>query len=421
MSQKIRVLLVDDSYQVRQSVKAMLEFEAEEFEVVGEAHNGAEAVALNAQLQPDVVLMDINMPEMDGIEATARLTAEHPVSVVIISVQGEQEYLRRAMKAGARDYLIKPFTFDELVQALRSAAEQRTMRVGTRPSPAAEERRQGKLITVFSTKGGVGKTTIAANLSAALALGGKYKVAALDLDLEFGTLPTMMGVKPQATLVDLCRLETPITPDLVSRVLVKQSQSGVGVLGGPPMPHLASEVDGDGRNDTSRNYVGEVLEALRQTHDFVVIDTAPSFREANLVTLDKSDLILMITLPEIAVLESTAKGLDVMLERLEYPREKVQVVLNRSDSVQGLSHSEIGASLGQPLYHTIPSDGQALVAAANIGIPLVLKRAKNGPAGEALLQLARLVSGEEEPGPQAPQKVEKTPAPGGLRKLFGLA
>lgn len=420
---KTRVLLVDDSYQVRQSVKAMLEFEAEEFEVVGEAENGVEAVQKVKELRPDVVLMDINMPGMDGIEATGQIMTECPANVVIISVQGEQEYLRRAMKAGARDYLIKPFTFDELVQAIRAAAEHQPAAVGGgRPSPAPAIKRQGKVVAVFSTKGGVGKTTIAANLSAALAMGGKYRVAAVDLDLEFGTLPTMMGVRPQASLVDLCRLDQPITPDLANRVLAKQSQSNVGVLAGPPMPHLASEVDGDGRSDKSRSYVGEVIEALRQTHDYVVVDTAPSFREANLVALDKADLILMITLPEIAVLESTAKGLDVLLERLEYPKEKVQVILNRSDSVQGLSHSEIAASLGQPLYHLIPSDGQALVAAANVGIPLVLKRSGKGPAAEALIRLAALVSGEEPPqGPQQPEPVQKAPAGGGLRRLFGLA
>lgn len=424
MAERIRVLLADDSYQLRQSVKTMLEFEGEGFEVVGEAEDGLKAVELSAQLQPDVVLMDINMPGIDGIEATARLTEEQPVSVVIISVQGEQEYLRKAMKAGARDYLVKPFTYDELVQAIRSAAEQRTVRVGARP--AAPPKASGKVITVFSTKGGVGKTTIAANLAAGLALGGKRKVAAVDLDLEFGTLATMMGVRPQGSLVDLCRVDGPITPDLVQRVLASQSQSGVGVLAGPPMPHLASEVDGDGRSDPNRNYVGEVLDALRESHDFVVVDTAPSFREANLTALDRSDLVLLLTLPEIAVLESTAKGLDVMLERLEYPKEKVQLVLNRSDSVAGLTHAEIAASLGQPLYHLIPSDGQALVAAANVGIPLVLKRAKSGPAAEALLGLARRVAGEasDSESPVIPATAPPANArifgAGALRKLFHL-
>ncbi|MDB4897322.1 MAG: response regulator receiver protein [Firmicutes bacterium] len=421
MSGVIRVLLVDDSELVRQSVRAMLELDSAEFEVVGEAANGLQAVAETARLQPDVVLMDINMPDMDGITATAKIMASTPVGVVIISVQGEQEYLRRAMKAGARDYLLKPFTCEELVKSLRAAATPGpSLMAASAPPPP---KRQGKIITVFSTKGGVGKTTIVANLAAGLAQGGKVKVAAIDLDLEFGVLATMMGVRTQGSIVDLCRLEQPITPELAGRLLAKQNQSGVGVLAAPPLPHLASEVDGDGRVDRSRSYVSELIESLSASHDFVVIDTSLSFREANLIAFDKSDLILMVTQPEITALESTAKGLDVLLDRLEYPREKVQLVLNRSDTASGLSHEEIGASLGHPLSYLIPSDGTATLVAANTGVPMVLKRASRTPITEALLQMAAQVGGGEgvvrETVP-VPVQLLKPATSGGVRRLFGL-
>lgn len=419
MADRIRVLLVDDAYQVRQSVKAMLEFEAGQFEVVGEAENGQQAVEQTARLRPDVVLMDINMPVLDGITATQKIMQESPVGVVIVSVQGEQEYLRRAMKAGARDYLVKPFTLEELVGALQAAAV-----AGPNPmlvaAPTASVKRQGKVITVFSTKGGVGKTTLVANLAAGLANGGAKKVAAVDLDLEFGVLATMMGVRPQASIVDLCRLLTTITPDHLSRVLARQAQSGVGVLAAPALPHLASEVDGSGRADQNRPYLIEIIEALRASHDFVIIDTAASFREANLIAFDKSDTILVVTLPEITALESTAKGLDVLLERLEYPKEKVQVVLNRSDSLVGLTLEDIGQSLGVPLTHLIPSDGHAATAAANTGIPVVLKRAKNSALVDALMKLVTAV--ETGIKPAEPQALTSKPrlVSGAPRKLFGL-
>lgn len=425
MPGKISVLIADDSYQVRQSVKAMLEFEVGQFDVVGEAANGKEAVEQVARLHPDVVLMDVNMPLMDGIDATTRIMAENPVGVVMISVQGEQEYLRRAMKAGARDYLVKPFTLEELANALRSAAG-RTQAGGagpTTPIPIRQPTRQGKVITVFSTKGGVGKSTVAANLAAGLAHIGNKKVAAVDLDLEFGVLATMMGVRPQATIVELCRLPGPITPEHVQKVLARQAQSGVGVLAAPPLPHLASEVDGSGRADQSRSYVIEVIEALRVNHDFIVIDTAASFREASLIALDKADLIIMVTQPEIPALESTAKGLDILLERLEYPKEKVQLLLNRSDIGTGLSHQEIAESLGVPIAYMIPGDEQGSATAANSGIPGVLRRNKQSPMVEALLKVASTLAGGEsavaQPLPD-PETKAKLKAMGGVRRLFGL-
>lgn len=416
---RIRVLLVDDSYLVRQSVKAMLEFDEGQFEVAGEAENGIQAVEAVARLKPDVVLMDINMPDMDGISATIKIMEQHPVGVVIISVQGEQEYLRRAMKAGARDYLVKPFTYEELVAALHSAAAAGPNPLAAAAPPAPKHK--SKVITVFSTRGGVGKTTIAANLAAGLAqMGGKSKVAAIDLDLEFGVLATMMGVRTQGTILDLCRLEVPITPSHVDRVLAKQPYTGVGVLAAPPLPHLASEVDGEGRGDQDRSYIVELIEALRVSYDYIIIDTSPSFREANLVAMDRSDLILMVTVPEVTALESTAKGLDVLIDRLEYSKEKVHVVLNRADSLIGLTHADIATSLGMSLGHLIPTDERATVSAANTGTPIVQKRSKGTPIADALLKLAAFVAGEE-PAEQRPLAAvsaqESSPRP---RRILGL-
>jgi pilus assembly protein CpaE len=429
VTNRIRVVLVDDSYLVRQSVKAMLEFDAGEFEVVGEAENGLQAVEQVAKLQPDVVLMDINMPIMNGIDATIKIMEQSPVGVVIISVQGEQEYLRRAMKAGARDYLLKPFTHEQLVGALRSAAisTHRTLSV-VKPAHA---QRHAKVVTVFSTKGGVGKTTLVANLASALAQGTKRKVAALDLDLEFGVLATMMGVTPQGSLIDLCRLETPITFDHISRLLAVQKQCGVGVLASPPLPHLASEVDGDGRADQERSYVTEIIEAMRASVDYLIIDTSLSFREANLIALDKADLILMVAVPEITALESTAKGLDVLLERLEYPKTKVELVLNRADSTIGLTHEDIAKSLGVAIAHKIPTDERATITAANTGMPIVLKRAKSSPIADALIDLANEVAkldGEPSKTNDAGQRVMQRNPLGAItqaatasgRRLFGL-
>lgn len=421
MPERIRVLLADDSYQLRQSVKAMLQLESG-FTVVGEAENGRQAVALALELHPDVVLMDINMPELDGIAATAAIMQQHPTNIVIISVQGEQDYLRRAMKAGARDYLLKPFTLDELVNALRSAVSGPAFAVAPgQGGPAAAVGglpvHQGKIITLFSTKGGVGKTTIAGNLAVALALETKAKVAAVDLDLEFGSLSTLLGLRPQGTILDLCRVDGPLQPAQVTRVMVEPAGLGIKVLAAPPLPHLAAEVDGDGRREPNRGYVAEILDALRSEFDYIICDTASNFRETNLVAFDKSDIVLLVTSPEIPALSNTAKGLDILLDRLEYSQSKVQIVLNRSDAAVGLTLQAISDALKCTITYQVPSDGQTATWAANAGQPFVLRRSRSLLSEAMRVMAVGIASGKPALASKA-ARLTATARP--RRKLMGL-
>ena len=141
-----------------------------EFEAVGQAGTGEEALAQAKILNPDVILMDINMPGMDGIAATERLSVESPeTSIIIMSVQGEQEYLRRAMMAGAKNYLTKPFTGDELIHAVKDAYT-RDQKVRDARKLKAGDKVPGKIISIFAGKGGIGKTTLAVNLAMAFVL-----------------------------------------------------------------------------------------------------------------------------------------------------------------------------------------------------------------------------------------------------------
>ena len=127
----------------------------------------------------------------------------------------------------------------------------------------------------------------------------------------------------------------------------------------------------------------------------------------------------METQPEVTALESTAKGLDVLIDRLEYPKEKVQVVLNRGDAVIGMSHEDIAESLGVALTYIVPSDNAASIAAANTGVPMVLKRVKSSPITDALMRMAtQIAGGGKEVAVQA-QPVLKAAAAGG-RRFFGL-
>src|SRR3954451_11656903 len=249
MPDQIRVLIVDDIPETRDHLTKLLGFESD-VDVVGAAASGHEAVTLATQLTPDVVLMDINMPDMDGIATTEQLSTTVPTAaVVMMSVQGEADYLRRAMLAGAREFLVKPFSSDELAASIRQVHQRERQKfdrvAGSMPqlpapgSVAAPRGTPGKVVTFFSPKGVVGRTTLAVNFAVAARTELDLKVALIDGGLQFGDVGVLLNLNPKnQSIADLSRemagggdLET------LETTLVDHS-TGVRVLMAPPSPEM---------------------------------------------------------------------------------------------------------------------------------------------------------------------------------------
>lgn len=383
--ESIRVLIVDDVRETCENIKCLLHFD-DRIEVVGEAQNGEEAVRKAEELQPDVILMDINMPVMDGIAATEAISCRVPrSSIVIMSVQGEQEYLRRAMAAGAREYIVKPFTNEELVTTVYRVFELNRKRLqqlpGERvPSPA----RSSQVVTVFSTKGGVGKTTLAVNLGVCLARDFGYSVALLDLDLQFGDVAVMLNLVPRQTLSDLVAEFSNLDGELLESFLEEHS-SGLRVLPAPLRPEFAELV--------SSALVERVIEILKKRYDFVMIDTPGLFTDPGMVALDCAQEILFVVSLDVPTLKNVKLGLEV-LESLHH-KEKVKLVLNRAVPEMGLGPKDAEKTLGMPLFGQVPSDGRLVVDSVNRGIPFVVSRPDSRIA-ESVRRLAHLLARQKE-------------------------
>jgi pilus assembly protein CpaE len=393
MTDRIKVLIVDDISETRDHLTKLLGFESD-IDVVGAAASGAEAITMAVALVPDVVLMDINMPDMDGIATTELLAVKCPTAaVVMMSVQGEADYLRRSMLAGAREFLVKPFSSDELTASIRqvwSRERDKQSRITAPVAAAATTTTAGPtggepgiVVAVFSPKGGVGRTTIAVNLAVAAASLGGRRVALMDASFQFGDVGVLLNLNPKnKSIADLAtQLESGEADDLDNYVI--NHSSGVRVLLAPSSPEQAELI--------TAAHARQVVERLRSEHDLVVVDCPSSFNDATLGILDSADLILTLLSLEITSIKNMRLFLEVA-EQLGYGAGKIRLVLNRADSTLGIRVADVEHSIGRKVDHTIVSDGRSVVYALNRGVPFFLSN-REAQVSQDVLRLATAVVG----------------------------
>jgi len=391
--QKIRVLIVDDVADTRENVRKLLQFEPD-VEVVGVAKSGKEGIQLSKEYDPDVVLMDINMPDIDGISATETIIRERShVQVVILSVQGDPNYMRRAMLAGARDFLTKPPMADELISAIRRAGEMswqersKAAHVNAMPSVAGTASlagvtslSQGKVITVYSPKGGTGCTTIAVNLALTLH-NDDTQVALVDGNLQFGDVAVFMNEQGKNTVLDLALRANELDPEIVNDVMTKHATSGLHILAAPSRPEQAEQVSGD-------QFI-QVIEYLRQLYAYVIIDTTPMLTDVTLGSIEESDLVILIATQDIPSIKNARLFLDLLLS-LGIGRERVLFVMNKMDKRIAITPERVGSNLKQSVSATIPLDEKSVIPAVNRGVPFILDN-RTMPAARGILALAEEV------------------------------
>lgn len=390
--QKVRVIIVDDIAETRENVRKLLQFEAD-IDVIGAAKSGREGIEFSKEQDPDVILMDINMPDMDGIAATEEILRNQPhVQVIILSVQGDQNYMRRAMLAGARDFLTKPPMADELISAIHRAGEMaqqeraKNAQVHAIPSvpggPIATglSLTQGKVITVYSPKGGTGCTTIAVNL--ALALHNEdTRTTLIDGNFQYGDVAVFVNEQGKNTIIDLATRVNELDPEIVEGVMIKHSASGVHILAAPSRPEYSEKVSGD--------QFAELIDYLRQMYAYVVIDTTPLLTDITLAAIDKSDVIALVTTQDIPSIKNARLFLD-LLQTIGIERDRIVFVMNRYDKRVAITPERVGDNLKQPISAVIPLDEKVVVPAVNRGVPFIMDN-KTQPSARGILSLAESV------------------------------
>jgi pilus assembly protein CpaE len=368
----IRVLIVDDIPETRESLKKMLYFEPD-MEVVGTAESGEEGIEMARQTKPHVVLMDINMPGLDGISASEAITREVPFAqIVMMSVQSEADYLRRSMLAGARDFLTKPFTMDEMISTVRRVYAMSAHARAAVPAPqvgvpevvVTAPARKGKLVAVYSPKGGVGCTTMAVNVATALCqVDSAAKVAVMDCSFQFGDVKIMLDMRASRSIVDLVESIDEFDVDLLESAMVKDERSGLSALLSPPKPEMAELV--------TIEHVRVILEKLKEVFDYVVVDMGSRLQDTELTIFDFADRILLVVTPDLPSISNVRYFFEIV-EALDYPRDKILLILNKADPRSGISGRVIENHLKHKMFAEIPLEDRLVLQSVNQGIPFMV-------------------------------------------------
>jgi len=388
---RIQVAVVDDTDDSRDMILRMLQFDPN-IEVVGTARTGIEAISLAQKLKPDVIVMDINMPDMDGITATENIRKKVPfVQVVILSVQSDPNYMRRAMLAGARDFLTKPPMIDELTSAIRRAAvlaqEERAKEavvVASGLTGSLSGARvpgvDGKIIVVYSPKGGTGATMLTANLAVCLK-NDSNAVALVDANFLYGDLGVFLNEHTRNTALDLVDRVNDLDRDIIQDVITVNKQTGIHLLAAPNQPELVDTGLGEP--------FARILGFMKQIYNYILVDTTSYLTEVAQSCLDAADLIVLVTTQDIPAIKNTNQFLSIA-DASKIERKRILLVMNRFDKRIAISPERVGASLKQPVLVAIPFEEKIVTNSINRGMPFMVDN-KAIPVSKSIQQLSDLV------------------------------
>ncbi|MDY7041516.1 MAG: response regulator [Chloroflexota bacterium] len=364
------VLIIDDD----PSVLRLLDFAMGKagFQVIlaGDGDTGLEQAQNNL---PDLAVVDVMMPGLDGYEVCRRLRADPrtaKMAIIILTARSQAVDRKVALEAGADEHMVKPVMPDELIRLARE--------IMARPRVTAPtaELAQGRVVTTFSLRGGVGVTSLAVNLAVALARMRQEDIPLLDLSLLAGHAALMFNLQPQFTLADLLRQGAELDEETIEQYLARHS-SGVRVLAAPSRPMIPAPGNGKA--------VTHIVSLLKDRFPYVVADTASSLDEVTAAMLTASDLVLFLVAAEVQALQTAIASLPALRD-LGLADDNLWLVLNQHTPQPPLPAEAAKKALRRSVQATVPYE-PALLQAIQRGVPLIIHQPRS-PMATAVAKLA---------------------------------
>ncbi len=374
----IKIIVADDVQEMREMIEKMLMTSSLDYELIGMCENGYEALELMKKKRADIVLMDINMPVMNGLEATQMIADQFPQTrVIMMSVQHESEYLKKAMLAGAKAYIMKPVDMDELIDTITTTYE-RYHYLDTAPVLTSSVHK-AQIVSFFSAKGGVGKSMLALNSSLIIHEKFNKKVLLIDLDLQFGDIALMVNKQNEMTIKEMFD-DSPITSIEDMKPYLFKYKENCDMLFAPKDPESAEYI--------SKEQIKSILEILKKHYDIIIIDTGVNYDEVTLNALDLSDQVIIVSSLEVTGLKNTKLSLRVM-QSLNYDSSKVKLLVNMAQDKFGVTKANVQKAFTFEVIGYIPEDIKLVRNSINTGVPLIAS--KNSSLFKPLLSVCQAI------------------------------
>lgn len=367
--EKIKVLIVqiqDKDRQLASETLSKIDF----INLVGETDNLEEANYMIEEYYPNVVLLGPNL-NFNKYLLSESIAKEYPdIAIIMIENELMEDTVYKSISSGAKDVIISPFSPSKLVESIYRAYQLvKEKQVIHRERPALSKRKntKGNVITVFSTKGGVGKTFVSTNLAISLAKKTDKRVCLVDLDLDFGNIALALNTVPRFTILDIVDDIRNINQDIIESYLIPH-ESGIKVLPANIKPQINEFINAD--------HIEIILSAVQGAFDYVVVDMPARFYEPVNPAFQLADVLLMITTPEISTIRNIKASI-LTLQELNFPKSKIKVLLNRSDNGGQIKPKDVESTLKESLYGVIDADYKLATLSLNNGNPIVLYKPRS--------------------------------------------
>ncbi len=372
--QKISTLILSDEYATEQVLKLFVS-EFDNLELIESSNNYSEIMEILSNT-PDktIFIVDLSLNKQEKLDLILKVTSRCPnCKVLALADNPSVDLIIQIMRAGAREFIPVPIIKNEFFEAINKTISQ---------FEETKKINKCKIISVFSNKGGIGKTSLATNLALELSKITKENVALIDMNFQMGDITTFLDLKPSFNISYMLENIDKINETFLLSTLEKYKNTNLYILADPPYFKQADNIQA--------KQITKLFNTLKDTFSYIIVDAESSFNAKNIATLDNSDMILLVTVANLPALRNTQRCLE-LFEKLGYDREKTQIVVNRYMENDEIKEADIEKVLSKNIYWKIPNNYFAIMTAINKGIPVSILNSSTNVA-QSYKDLAQKIS-----------------------------